>query len=62
MVEAKKKAAEGQATKYGKEQLLAAQRYAENTDALRVILRDQKTYTLAEVDMQLEKFMQRKVK
>ncbi len=64
MVESKKKVEQEQAAKarYTKEQLIAAKRYAGKTDALRVVLRDGKSYTLIEADGMIEKFMKGKVK
>ena len=47
---------------YTKEQILASSKYANNKDALSVILSESKTYTLDKVDYALSNFMERKAR
>lgn len=59
--------AKNQATKqaqpgFTKEQLLSSEKYAGRRDALTAILEDGKTYTTAEADQLLDKFMKTEVK
>lgn len=46
---------------YTKEQILGSKRYRNRRDALGVILKDDESYTLENVDSLLEKFMKGKV-
>lgn len=50
------------AARFTKEQLLASQKYAGRRDAIEALLEDGKTYTTAETDAAIEKFMNRRVK
>ncbi len=56
---AKETAAE---TKYSKQQFISSKKYAGLRYALEAILEDGKTYTKAEVDTLLDRFMKGKVK
>lgn len=47
---------------YTKERLAASQKYANRRDIISALLEAGKTYTLAEVDALIEKFMKGKVK
>lgn len=47
---------------FTKEQILASKKYSNRRDVLGAILKDDKTYTLEQVDSLLEKFMKGKVK
>lgn len=46
---------------YTKQQLAASKKYANRRDLISVLLAEGKTYTLAEVDRLIEKFMKGKV-
>lgn len=46
---------------YTKEQILKSKKYKNRTDLLNTILQDNKEYTIAQVDSEIEKFMKRKV-
>jgi hypothetical protein len=46
---------------FGKGQILGSSKYKNRSDALSVILKDNKEYSLDEVDSMLEKFMKGKV-
>lgn len=48
-------------TAYTKEQLLASKRYASRRDVISVLLEDGKTYTLAEAERLMNRFMKGKV-
>lgn len=48
-------------TKYSKKQLVSSKKYASNRDLLQVLLQDNITYTLKEVDKKIEDFKKRKV-
>ena len=47
---------------YTKEQVAASKRYANRRDLVSVLLEDGKSYTLAEVDALIDKFMKGAVK
>ena len=47
---------------YTKEQVMGSQRYATRRDLVSVLLESGKTYTLAEVDALIDKFMKGAVK
>lgn len=47
---------------YSKEQLAASKRYATKRDIISALLENGKTYTLAEVDALIEKYMKGKVR
>ena len=48
--------------RFSKEQLVASQRYSNLRDVLVAILDDEKSYTLEQVDILVNKFMKGKVK
>ncbi len=48
--------------RFTKEQLLNSMRYSGRKDALSVVLKEDKTYTHKEVELELNKFLKRKVK
>lgn len=56
----KKNELDGQ--KFGKEQLLISARYRNRKDLVSALLDNGKTYTVAEVDQMIEKFMKGQVK
>lgn len=60
-MEEKKKAAPEKA-RFCKEQLIASKRFANRRDALCVVLKGDKTYTIEEAEGLLDKFMKGKVK
>ena len=47
---------------FSKQQLVESRKYANRRDLLKALLTDGKTYTTAEVDAAIEKFMKGKVK
>ena len=47
---------------YTREQVMSSQRYANRRDLVSVLLENGKTYTLAEVDALIDKFMKGAVK
>lgn len=47
---------------YSKEQILKAKKYVARKDILNVLLTNDKTYTLKEVDKLIENFMKKEVK
>ena len=47
---------------YTKEQILKSKKYKDRKDVLNVVLRDDSTYTLKEVDNAIKTFMKREVK
>lgn len=47
---------------FTKKQILLSGRYKEQNDLIKVLLKDNKTYTLSEVDQIIEKFMQGEVR
>ena len=49
-------------TAYTKEQILKSKKYKDRKDVLNVVLRDDSTYTLKEVDNAIKTFMKREVK
>lgn len=51
-----------EATRFSKEQILQAAKYAKRRDLLTAILEDTKEYTVAEVDSAIKKFMEGQVK
>lgn len=53
--------AEKTGTKYPKEQILRAARYAKRRDLLQVLLENNKTYTFEDVDDRIQKFLKGKV-
>lgn len=59
---AKKKKVENIAEdKFSKKQIVSSKRYRNNVDLLNAVLKDNKTYTLKEVDGIIEKFKKGKV-
>lgn len=46
---------------FSKQQLVESRKYANRRDLLKALLTDGKTYTIAEVDAAIEKFMKGKV-
>lgn len=56
------KANKEQASLHTKAQLLASKRYANRQDIINALLEDGKTYTTAQVDALIEKFMKGQVK
>lgn len=51
-----------EAAAYTKEQLVTSKKYATRQDILSALLDDGKTYTLAEVDALIEKYLKGKVR
>jgi hypothetical protein len=47
---------------FSKEQILSAKKYADRRDLLAVLLANDRTYTLAEVDQLIDEFMKKEVK
>lgn len=47
---------------FSKEQILSSANYRDRRDLLNVLLKDDKEYSLKEVDQQIDSFMKRKVK
>lgn len=47
---------------FSKQQLVESRKYANRRDLLKALLEDGKTYTIAEVDAAIEKFMKGKVR
>ncbi len=58
----KETAAAEQSARFSKEQILRSEKYAKRRDLLTAILKDDRAYTLADVDALIEKFMKGKVK
>lgn len=59
---AKKKIVENTAEdKFSKKQIVSSKRYRNNVDLLNAVLKDNKTYTLKEVNEIIEKFKKGKV-
>lgn len=59
---AKKKIVENTAeNKFSKKQIVSSKRYRNNVDLLNAVLKDNKTYTLKEVNEIIEKFKKGKV-
>lgn len=48
-------------TKYNKKQLVSSKKYFANRDLLQVLLQEDKTYTLKEVESKIKEFKERKV-
>ena len=48
--------------KFTKEQILKSKKFKNRVDLIRVILQDDKSYTLEEVQKEIDKFMKRRVK
>lgn len=48
--------------RFTKAQLMESHRYAEQKDLINALLEDGKTYTLKQVDTQIDKFLKGKVK
>lgn len=48
-------------TKYNKKQLVSSKKYSANRDLLQVLLQEDKTYTLKEVESKIKEFKERKV-
>lgn len=48
-------------TKYSKKQLVSSKKYASNRDLLQVLLEDNKSYTLKEVESKINEFKKRRV-
>lgn len=59
---AEKKATEATAPAFTKAQLLASKKYANRQDVIGALLADNKTYTTAQVDALIEKFMKGSVR
>lgn len=59
---AEKKATEAPAPTFTKEQMLASQKYANRRDIINALLVAGKTYTTAQVDALIEKFMKGSVR
>ncbi len=59
---AEKKTVESTESKFTKEEIVSSKRYIEDSDIVRALLEDNKTYTLKEVDNIVEKFRKGKVK
>lgn len=53
---------ENAAAEFSKQQLVESRKYANRRDLLKALLEDGKTYTIAEVDAAIEKFMKGKVR
>lgn len=53
---------ENTAAVFSKQQLVESRKYANRRDLLKALLEDGKTYTVAEVDAAIEKFMKGKVR
>lgn len=49
-------------TAYTKEQILKSKKYKDRKDVLNVVLKEDSTYTLKEVDNAIKTFMKREVK
>lgn len=47
--------------KYTKEQILKSKKFKNRVDLIRVILQDNESYTLEEVQKEIDKFMKRRV-
>lgn len=47
--------------KFTKEQILKSKKFKNRVDLIRVILQDNKSYTLEEVQKEIDKFMKRRV-
>jgi len=54
---AKKETAAAPVAKFSKQQILSAKKYAERRDLLSVLLADDKSYALAEVDKLIDEFL-----
>lgn len=48
-------------SKYSKEQIIESKKFKSRVDVLNVILDENKTYTIAEVESEINKFMKGKV-
>lgn len=48
-------------SKYSKEQIIESKKFKSRVDVLKVILDESKTYTIAEVENEINKFMKGKV-
>lgn len=59
---AEKKTVENTESKFTKEQIVNSKKYVEDSDIVRALLEDGKTYTIKEVDNIIEKFRKGKVK
>lgn len=53
---------ENAAAVFSKQQLVESCKYANRRDLLKALLEDSKTYTIAEVDAAIDKFMKGKVR
>ena len=51
-----------EAASYTKDQLLRSKKYAARRDLLGALLEDGKTYTIAQVDREINQFLKRKVR
>ena len=49
-------------TKFVKSQIISSSKYKNRADLLNVLLKDDKEYTLSEIDKKLEDFLSREVK
>lgn len=58
----RKTSPDAEAASYTKDQLLRSKKYAARRDLLRALLEDGKTYTVAQVDREINQFLKRKVK
>lgn len=59
---AEKKTVESAESRFTKEQIVNSKKYVEQSDIVRALLEDNKTYTIKEVDNIIEKFRKGKVK
>ena len=59
---AEKKTVKNTESKFTKEQIVNSKKYIEDSDIVRALLEDNKTYTIKEVDSIIEKFRKGKVK
>lgn len=48
--------------KFTKEQIINSKKFKNRIDLIKVILKDNKTYTIDEVQKEIDKFMKRRVK
>jgi hypothetical protein len=58
---AKKKETEEVKALFSKEQLVASKKFKDHSDLVNALLEDDKTYSLEEVEMMVEKYMKGKV-
>ena len=58
----RKTSSDAEAASYTKDQLLRSKKYAARRDLLGALLEDGKTYTIAQVDREINQFLKRKVR